>query len=101
MIETMANEYSSESTLRELSNEYQHDRVSMIFKDFCVLVLSTNIGSALEGLIHEAGNTHAFLGWCKENARIFLEFPDTYGEDRVKCVAKYSSEIINPYAAGG
>ena len=28
MIETLANGYSSESTQRELSNEYQHDSVS-------------------------------------------------------------------------
>ena len=27
MIKTLANEYSSESTQQELSNEYQHDRV--------------------------------------------------------------------------
>ena len=50
MTKTLANGYSSESTPRELSNEYQHDRVSMFLKDFCVLVLSTNLGSALEGL---------------------------------------------------
>ena len=30
----MPNGYSSESTRRELSNEYLHDRVSMLFKDF-------------------------------------------------------------------
>ena len=29
--ETMENGYSSDSTQRELSNEYQHDRVKMIF----------------------------------------------------------------------
>ena len=50
MTETLVNGYSSESTPRELSNEYQHDRVSMILKDFCILVLSTNVGSALVGL---------------------------------------------------
>ena len=50
MTETLANGYSSESTPRELSNEYQYDRVSMIFKDFCLFGLSTNVGSALEGL---------------------------------------------------
>ena len=50
MTKTLANGYSSESTQRELSNEYQHDRVSMVFKDFSVLVLWTNIASALEGL---------------------------------------------------
>ena len=31
--ETLANGYSSESTRRELSNEYQDDRVSMFFQD--------------------------------------------------------------------
>ena len=32
MTETLANGYSSESTQRELFNEYQHDRVKMVFK---------------------------------------------------------------------
>ena len=50
MIETLANGYSSESTQRELLNEYQYDRVLMVFKDFSVLVLWTNVASALEGL---------------------------------------------------
>ena len=51
MTETLANGYSSESTQQELSNTYQHDRVSMVFKDFGVLVLWTNVASALEGLV--------------------------------------------------
>ena len=51
--ETLANGYSSESTQRELSNEYQHDRVWMVFKDFCILVLWTKVVSALKGLISE------------------------------------------------
>ena len=46
----MPNGYSFESTQRELSNEYQQDRVSMVFKDFCVLVLRMEVVSALEGL---------------------------------------------------
>ena len=50
MTETLANGYSSESTLRELSNEYQHDRVQTGFKNLCVLVLWTKVASALEGL---------------------------------------------------
>ena len=45
MTETWANGYSSESSLRELSNEYQHDRVWMVFKK-----LWTKVASALEGL---------------------------------------------------
>ena len=36
MTETLAHGYSSESTPRELSNEYQYDRVSMIFKNLCI-----------------------------------------------------------------
>ena len=47
MAETQANGYSSESTQRELSDEYQHDRVPMIFKNLCVLVLRTKVASAL------------------------------------------------------
>ena len=33
MTETLAHGYSFESTQQELSNEYQHDRVSMVFKN--------------------------------------------------------------------
>ena len=47
----MANGYSYESTRRELLNEYQHDRVLMVFANFCVFVLWTKAVSALEGLI--------------------------------------------------
>ena len=50
MNETLANGYSSKSTQRELSNEYQHDRVYMVFKNLCALVLWTKVASALEGL---------------------------------------------------
>ena len=34
MTETLANGYSYESTQRELSNEYQHDRASMVFEKY-------------------------------------------------------------------
>ena len=50
MTETLANGYSSESTRRELSNEYQHDRVLMIFTNICIFVLWKKVASALEGL---------------------------------------------------
>ena len=49
-IETLANWYSSESTQWQLSNEYQLDRVYMVFKNLCALVLRTEEASALEGL---------------------------------------------------
>ena len=50
MTETLANGYSYESTRQELSNEYQHDRVSMVFEHICILVLWMKVASALEGL---------------------------------------------------
>ena len=43
--ETLAHEYSSESTQQELSNEYQHDRVKMVFKK-----IMAKVASALEWL---------------------------------------------------
>ena len=50
MTETQAYWYSYKSTQRELSNEYQDDRVQMVSKDLCILVLRTKVASALEGL---------------------------------------------------
>ena len=49
--EALANGYSFESTGRELSNGYQHDRVLKVFKDFCVSVLWMKVASALERLM--------------------------------------------------
>ena len=43
--------YSSESTQLELSNEYQRDRVDMVFKSLCVPVIWRKVASAPEGLI--------------------------------------------------
>ena len=51
MTETLAYGYSFESTQRELSNEYQLDRVWMVFKNVCVLVLWAKVDSALGGLM--------------------------------------------------
>ena len=42
---------SGESTRRELSSEYQHDRVLMVFKTLCIFMLWTKITLALEGLV--------------------------------------------------
>ena len=50
MTEKLAYGYSSESAQRELSNEYQHDRVWMVSKSLCIIVLWTKVASALEGL---------------------------------------------------
>ena len=51
MAETLAHGYSSERTQRERSNEYQHDRVKLVFNNLCILVLLTKVALiALEGL---------------------------------------------------
>ena len=49
MTETLAHGYSSESTHRELSNEYQYDLVNMFFKNLCSIVLWRKVASALGG----------------------------------------------------
>ena len=63
MTETLANWYSSESTQRELSNEYQHDSVWIVFKDFCIFVSYTKVALALKGL------TLLMLGLLLPNAQ--------------------------------
>ena len=50
MTETLAYGYSSQSTPRELSNEYQNDRVYVVFRNLCIFVLLMKLASALEGL---------------------------------------------------
>ena len=50
LTETLANGYSSESTQQELSNEYQYDRVKMVFKKLCICVLWMKVASASEGI---------------------------------------------------
>ena len=50
MTGTLANGYSSKSTRRELSNEYQHGRVKMFFKNLRNRVFWTKVALALEGL---------------------------------------------------
>ena len=57
MIETLAHGYSSDSTHREISNEYQHDSVYMIFKNLCILELHTKIASVLERFGKGFGNS--------------------------------------------
>ena len=50
MTEILAHGYSSESTQRELSNEYQHERNQMVFRNLCNPVLWIGVALALEGL---------------------------------------------------
>ena len=48
--ENLAHGYSSESTQQELSNEYLHDLVKMVFKNIFVLVFWTKVVLASDGL---------------------------------------------------
>ena len=48
MTETLAHGYSFEDTQQKLTNEYPHDRVKMVFKNLCVLVLWTEVASAVK-----------------------------------------------------
>ena len=48
VIETLAHGYSSESSQRKQSDEYQHDRVEIVFKYLCILELWYKVSSALE-----------------------------------------------------
>ena len=61
MTETLANGYSSESALQEFSNEYQHDRVWMVFKNLCIRVLWMKVAVALKGLKVEFGSKGGML----------------------------------------
>ena len=36
----------------ELSNEYQHERVQVVFKTFCIFLPWTKVASAWKGLTH-------------------------------------------------
>ena len=59
--ETLANGYSSESTQRELSNEYQHDSVLIVFfKDFDILVLWMKVADSI-GRVNSAFPGYSFL----------------------------------------
>ena len=71
MIEILARGYSSESSLRDLSNEYQHDRVWTVFKNLSVLVLWIKVASALEGLIWSI-DIYAVIGGKVSNHRLPL-----------------------------
>ena len=50
MTETLAYGYPYMGTQRELSNEYHHDRIKMVFKNLCVPVLWMKVSLISEGL---------------------------------------------------
>ena len=62
MTGSLAYGYPSESTHGELSNEYQHDMVWMVFKNLCIHVLWTKEASALEWLTPSVSITAGSVG---------------------------------------
>ena len=71
-IETLAYGYSCESTQWELSNEYQHDRVWLIFRNIGVFVLWTKVASALEGLNLINTVSAIFSMTCRKEADVLF-----------------------------
>ena len=82
MTEPLAHGYSSESTQRELPNEYQHDSVYVVFKDLCVLVLWTEVASAMEGLAKYNIIYHCMR---RENSKVCEGFSDSTRTLRFDC----------------
>ena len=82
MTETLGNWYSSESTRRELSNEYQFDRVKMIFKKslhLCALDdISLSIGELIVCYMLCFPPHHIPALHCSYPAR-FITVPDPRG----------------------
>ena len=65
MIETLAHGYSSESSQLELSNEYQHDRVQMVFNNLKEMIFIASISThASSYCISTSGNNHIILNGC-------------------------------------
>ena len=53
MTETLAHGYASESSQRDLSSEYQHDRVQIFFKNMFVFQLWTSSIEWVKGILRE------------------------------------------------
>ena len=83
MTETVAHGYSSARTLRKLSNEYQHDRVMMVFKNLCVLVLWTKVASVFKGL-------HSIFYFTSLGLRVRIIIYFIHGTDNWLLIAKWN-----------
>ena len=57
-----------------LSNEYQHDRVYMVFKNLFVLVLWTKLASALKGLNSPAAPSN----FCRESRDVLFDIHNIF-----------------------
>ena len=87
--ETLANGYSSESAQRELSNEYQYDRVVMVFKKSlrpCALDESTLSIGRVNSFIHIKGSSRIVI-WTFQSFDNNLKTDITkYSEIECVCV---------------
>ena len=84
-------EFTETLLQRELSNEYQHDRVWMVFKDLCVFVLLTKVSSALDGLNSKVGDVTPCF-WSVQN--IYDMF-----EDEIKYYLKMKKMFVLYYTS--
>ena len=86
--ETMTNGYSSESTQWELIiHEYQYDRVSMVFKNLCILMLwkKCSLSNEKVGIYYNGYVTHLTM-----QKPFYINSPVQLNENN-----------LNHYAVGG
>ena len=75
MTETLTHRYSSKSTEWELSSKYQHDRVKMVLKKICVLMLSKEVASVIEGIKDISNSLNSLKNLCRPSVcKDLLEF---------------------------
>ena len=67
MIESLTHGYLSKSAQRELSNEYQHNRLWMVYKNLYVIVLWTKVASALIWLTNQLSTRHRHIQYSNLN----------------------------------
>ena len=93
MTETLAHGYSSKSTQRELSNEYQNDRVQMLYKNHCIGGISHEYGRFMN--IHPINCLDGFH--TPFSTMIFSDKK----VNEIQLLTQDFSHVFNLYAAGG
>ena len=94
MTKTLAYEYSSESTQQELSNEYQHDRLKMVFTNVCVLVLWMKVASALEEVRDSLENVPCIYDTFDNNFEIKNDFKEYLKAATINCSLSLTTAYV-------
>ena len=63
MSETLSHRYASDRTQWELTNEYQHGRDWIVFKNICVVLLWVKVASALDGLKKDQTQKQTYMNF--------------------------------------